>query len=187
MYLRVFGVRLGSERIILSITDISSHSLFDDSLATELTSVTPIPAITSSLDSNNSGNPRDIPKRKAKPAADVFGANTGLEEFQADLQVQTAPTLSTEVGNDLTSLLKDLTSGNTSAAKADVSKVQVDLQTQDGSSVGGNPLDTLLVKISDSLNSGSVEGAPQDGAQHDLANFLVENGQGTGNLINTSG
>jgi hypothetical protein len=94
------------------------------------------------------------------------------------------------VGNDLTSLLKDLTSGNTSAAKADVSKVQADLQTQDPSSVAsaqtGSPLYTLIGKISDSLNSGRVEGAPQDGAQHGRAVFLAENGQGTGSLINTS-
>jgi hypothetical protein len=190
MYLRVFGVHLGPERITLSIEDISSSSLFDDSLATELTSVTPIPAITSSLDSNNSGNSSDNRKQKALPVADVSGANTGLEEFEADLQAQTAPTLSSELGNDLSSLLKDLTSGNTSAAKADVSKVQVDLQTQDASSVAGaatgHPLDTLIGKISDSLNAGNVEGAAQDGAQHDLANFLVENGQGTGSLINTS-
>jgi hypothetical protein len=66
----------------------------------------------------------------------------------------------------------------------------VDLQTQDASSVAGtpagNPLDTLIAEISDSLISGSVQRAPQDGAQHDLANFLVENGQGTGSLVNTS-
>jgi len=179
-----------AERVTLSIADISSPSLFDTSLATELTSVPPITAITSSLDSNNSGNSGDAPAQKAPPAADVSGANTGLDAFKADLQAQSTPTLSSDLGNDLTSLLKDLTSGNTSAAKADVSKIQVDLQTQDASSVAGvppeNPLDTLIGKISESLNAGSVEGAPQDGAQHDLANFLVENGQGTGSLINTS-
>jgi len=184
-------VHSGSERVTLSIADISSPSLFDTSLATELASVTPITAITSSLDSNNSGNSRDTPTQKAPPTADVSGANTDLDRFKADLQAQTAPTLSGDLSNDLSSLLKDLASGNTSAAKADVSKVQVDLQTQDASSVAGaptgNPLDTLIDKISDSLNSGSAQGAPQDGAQHDLANFLVENGQGTGNLINTSG
>jgi hypothetical protein len=179
------------ERVTLSIENISSPALFDTSLATELTSITPVPAITSSLDSNNSGHSRDTPKQKAPSAANASRANTGLEELEADLPVQTVPTLSTEVGNDLTSLLKDLTTGNISAAKADVSKVKSDLQTQDVSSVRGaptgTPLDTLIGKISDSLNSGSVEGTPQDGAQHDLANFLVENGQGTGNLINTSG
>ncbi len=173
----------------MSIADISSPSLFDTSLATELTSVTPITAITSSLERNNSGNSRDTPPQKVLPAADVSETNTDLDRFNADLQAQTAP-LSSDLGNDLTSLLKDLSSGNTSAAKADVSKLKVDLQTQDASSVGGapagNPLDTLIGKISDSLNSGSVQGAPQDGAQHDLANFLLENGQGTGSLINTS-
>jgi hypothetical protein len=178
------------ERFTLSIEDISSPSLFDTSLATELTSVTPITAITSGPDSNTSGNSSETPTQNALPPADVSGANTDLDRFKADLQAQTASTLSSELGNDLASLLKDLNSGNTSAAKADASKVQVDLQTQDASSVAGtstgNPLDTLIGKISDSLNSGSVQGAPQDGAQHDLANFLVENGQGIGSLINTS-
>jgi hypothetical protein len=186
----VFNVHLGSERVTLSIANISSLSLFDTSLATELTGVTPITPITSSLDSNNSGNAHNAATRKAMPPADVSGANNDLDRFKADLQAQTAPTLSSELGNDLASLLKDLTSGNTSAAKVAVSKVQVDVQTQDASSVAAapteTPLDTLIVKISDSLNSASVHGTPQDGAQHDLANFLVENGHGTGSLINTS-
>jgi hypothetical protein len=174
----------------LSIGDISSPSLSDTSLATELTGVTPIPAITSSLGSNSSGNSRDTRARKTLPPGDDSGTNTDFDEFKADLQAQAAPTLSSDLSNDLTSLLKDLTSGNTSAAKADVSKVQVDLQTQDASSVAAapteKPLDTVISKISDSLNSGSVQGAPQDDAQRDLADFLVENGRGTGSLINTS-
>jgi hypothetical protein len=90
----VFKAHLGPERVTLSIADISSASLFDTSLATELTSVTPITAITSNLDSNTSGNSRETPKRKALPPADVPGANTDLDGFKADLQAQTAPTLS---------------------------------------------------------------------------------------------
>jgi hypothetical protein len=186
----VFEDHSGSERITLSIGDISSPSLFESSLATESTSVAPVTAISSSLDSNTSGNSRDSPTQKALPPEDVSGAKTNLDRFNADLKGQAAPTLSSDLGNDLTSLLKDLNSGNTSAAKADVRKVQADLQTQDASSVAsaqtGGPLDTLIGKISDSLNSGSVHGAPQDGAQQDLVNFLVENGKGTGSLINTS-
>jgi hypothetical protein len=174
----------------LPIDDISSPSLFDTSLATELTSVTPITAITSGLDGNTTGNSGEPPARKGPPPLDVSGANTGLNRFKADLEAQTPPTLSIDLGNDLASLLKDLTSGNTSAAQADASKVQVDLQTQEASSVAGTPtakpLETLIGKISESLNSDSVQGARQDGAQHELANFMVENGQGTGNLINTS-
>jgi hypothetical protein len=183
-------VHLGSERVTLSIEDISSASLFDPLRATELTSVVPIIAIGSGLDSNTSGNSRETPTRKAVLPADVSGANTDLGRWKADLQAEIAPTLSSELGNDLASLLKDLTSGNTSAAQADASKVQVDLQTQEASSIGGTParqpLDTLIGQISDSLNSGSVQGALFEGAEHDLANVLVENGQGTGSLINTS-
>jgi hypothetical protein len=183
-------VHLGSERVTLSIEDISSASLFDPLRATELTSVVPIIAIGSGLDSNTSGNSRETPTQKPLPSAEVSGANTDLDRFKADLQAQTASTLSGDLGNDLADLLKDLTSGNTSAAKADASKVQLDLQAQNSPSVAGtpagSPLDTLIGKISDSLDSGSLQRAPQDGAQHDLANFLVENGQGTGSLINTS-
>ena len=174
----------------MSIEDISSPSLFDPSLGTELTRVTPITAITFGQDGNTPGNSRETPAREAVLAADVSGANTDLDRFKADLQAQTAPALSRNLGNDLASLLKDLNSGNTSAAQADASKVQVDLQTQDASSVAGTPsgkpLDTLIGQISDSLNSGNVQGAILDAAEHDLANVLVENGQGTGSLINTS-
>jgi len=184
------SVRSSSERVTLSIGDISSPSLFDTSLNPELTRVTPITAITSSLDNSTSGNSREAPTQNAPPPAEDSGGNTYLDRFKADLQAQTAPTLSTDLSNDLGSLLKDLTSGNTSAAKADVSKVQVDLQTQDASSVAGaptgSPLDTLISKISDSLNSGSVQGATQEDAQHDLADVLVENGRGRGSLLNTS-
>jgi hypothetical protein len=106
------------------------------------------------------------------------------------VEVEAAPKLPGDMSSDLASLLKDMTTGNTSAAKADVSKVQADLQTQDASSVAGTPtgkpLDTLIGKISDSLDSGGVQGGSQDGAQRDLANFLVENGQGAGSLVNTS-
>ena len=174
--------------VTLSIDDISAPSLFDSLLATELTSVTPVTAIPSSLDSKTAGNSGDTSKRKALPPEDVSGAETDLDTFNEDV-IKAAPTLSSDLGDDLTSLLKDLTSGNTSAAQVDVSKVQADLQTQDASSVANaqtEAADNLIGKISDSLNSGSVHGAPQDGAQHDLINFLVENGQGTGSLINTS-
>jgi hypothetical protein len=185
----VFEDYVGPERVTLSIDDISAPSLFDSSLAAELPSVTPVVAIPSSLDSKTASNSNDTSKQKALSPEDVSGAETDLDTFNEDV-VKAAPTLSSDLGDDLTSLLKDLTSGNTSKAQVDVSKVQADLQTQDTSSVAssqtGRPLDNLIDKISDSLNSGIVQGAPQDAAQHDLANFLVENGQGTGSLINTS-
>jgi hypothetical protein len=174
----------------LSIDDVSFPSLFDSSLAKDLTSVNRITPITFSLDSNTSGKSHDTPRQKAQTPEDDSEAKSDPVGSNADLKPQADPTLSTDLSNDLASLLKDMTSGNTSAAKADVSKVQVDLQTQDASSISsaqtGSPLDTLIGKISDSLNSDSIQGEPQDGAQHDLANFLVENGQGTGSLINTS-
>jgi hypothetical protein len=186
----VFEDHVGFGGATLSIADISFPSPFDSSLATELPDVTPINAITSSLDSNTSGNSRDTPTQKSHTPEDDSGAKSDLGGSNPNLKAQTDPILSNDLGNDLASLLKDLTSGNTSAAKADVGKVQADLQTQDAPSVAseqtGSPLDALIGKISDSLNSGGVDGAPQDGPQHDLASFLVEKGQGTGSLVNTS-
>jgi hypothetical protein len=67
-----------------------------------------------------------------------------------DLEPPAEPTLFTDLGNDLASLLKDMTSGNIPAAKADIIKVQADLQTQDTSTVTGaqtaRPLDALIGK-----------------------------------------
>lgn len=174
----------------MSIPDISSPSLFDSSLATEVTSVTPITAIPSSLDNRAAGNSRETSKQKAQRAEDVSGAETELDRFNADLEAQAAPALSNDLRNDLTSLLKDLTSGTTSAAKADVSKVQADMQTQDAPSFAtaqtAIPLDSVISEISQSLDSGGARGGPQNGPQHNLASFLVDNGQGKGSLINTS-
>jgi hypothetical protein len=173
----------------LSIADISPPSTFDSSLARELTGVTRITAITSDPDNNTSGNSRDTRKETQTPEDDP-GGKSDPGGSNADLEARADPALSNDLDNDLASLLKDLTSGNTSAAKADVSKVQADLQTRDTSSVAGpqtaSTLHALIDKISDSLNAGSLQGAPQDDSQHDLANFLVENGKGTGSLINTS-
>ena len=174
----------------MSYADILPLPTFDSSLTAELAGVTRIPAITSDSDSNTSGNSRDTPTQKSHTPEDDSEAKSDPDESNANLRAQADPTLSNDLGKDLASLLKDLTSGNTSAAKADVSKVQADLQTQDTSSVAGtqtgSTLDALIGKISDSLDAGSVQGAPQAGAQHDLANFLVENGQGTGSLVDTS-
>jgi hypothetical protein len=173
----------------LSYDDILPLPTFDSSLTAELAGVARISAITSDRDRDASGDSRDTPKEAHTPEDDS-GADSGLGGSNADLKAQADPALVNGLGTDLASLLKDLASGNTSAAKADVSKVQADLQTQDTSSVPdaqtGSALDSLIGKISDSLNAGGVQGAPQDSAKHDLANFLVENGQGTGSLIDTS-
>jgi hypothetical protein len=85
----------------------------------------------------------------------------------------------------MTSLLKDLTSGTPTAAKSDISKVQSDLDASvtsasSSTSQPPSPLESLISKMSASLNSGSVQGALQD-----LASYLVQAGQGTGSVVNT--
>lgn len=122
---------------------------------------------------------------KALASGDTAGAKTDLAKLKTDLKAQEDSSQSSNLSKDMTSFLKDLTSGDTSAAKADLSKVKVDLKAQEASTSSSDqttsPLDALISKMSDSLSSGSVTGALQD-----LATYLVQNGQGTGSLVNTT-
>jgi hypothetical protein len=92
--------------------------------------------------------------------------------------------LSSISSSALATLLKDLASGNTTDSKSAVAKVQQDLKTQKASnpSTSSSPLDNLLTQIAGSLNStNSTSGSLQD-----LATYLIQNGQGTGSVVNTS-
>jgi len=187
------------KEVTLSISPISPASLLNSSLATALatsaqqTSSASTTTPASSLLTNPSSNPADVLTQdvvnllKALASGDVSGAKTDLAKFKTDLKAQQATTTSSNLVQDTTSLLKDLSSGNASAAKTDVTNVQADLQAEDASGASSktsstqtvSPLDTLVDKISDSLSSVSVSGALQD-----LASYLVQNGQGSGTLIN---
>ena len=122
---------------------------------------------------------------KALASGDVSGAKTDLAKLKTDLATQESKDTSSTLSKDMTSLLKDLTTGNASAAKTDITKLKTDLQAEDASSSSTSQstssLDTLIANMTKSLNSGSVQGALQD-----LASYLVQNGQGTGSLVNTS-
>jgi hypothetical protein len=122
---------------------------------------------------------------KALAYGDVTGAKTELAKFKADLKAQTASLSLNNLAKDVTSLFKDLAAGSSSAAKTDIARVKVDLQTQDSAAAppthAVNPLENLVAKISDSLSAGAIPSALQD-----LAGYLVQIGQATGSLINTS-
>jgi hypothetical protein len=122
---------------------------------------------------------------KALASGDVSGAKSDLAKLKTDLAAQESSDGASSLAKDMTSLLKDLTSGNASAAKTDITQIQKDLQSQGASSTSDSqttsPLDTLISKMATSLSSGSVQGALQD-----LASYLVQNGQGSGSLVNTS-
>ncbi len=170
--------------------ETSFPTVFDKSLSTSWSTVTPVTAITFSLDGDtSSGNSRDTPRQKPQTPEDDSRAKAALADSGVDANAQAGPTSSGDLDGDLSSLLRDLTSGDTSAAKADVSKLQANLDTQAtlAHAQTESPLDTLIGRISDSLNSGTTAEATPNGAQHDLANFLMQNGHSTGNLLNTSG
>jgi hypothetical protein len=183
----------------VSIHALSSASVLDTPLATGLITSTnqatsSSPAVvntTSTPTSNTSSNTPDLLTQdminllKALAYGDVTGAKTELAKFKADLKAQTASPSLNNLAKDVTSLFKDLAAGSSSAAKTDIGRVQVDLQTQDAAAAAPthaiSPLENLVAKISDSLNAGAVPSALQD-----LAGYLVQNGQATGSLINTS-
>jgi hypothetical protein len=183
----------------VSIHALSSASVLDTPLATGLITSTnqatsSSPALvntTSAPISSTSSNTPDLLTQdminllKALAYGDVTGAKTELAKFKADLKAQTASLSLNNLAKDVTSLFKDLAAGSSSAAKTDLARVTVDLQTQDSAAAAPthaiSPLENLVAKISDSLNAGAVPSALQD-----LAGYLVQNGQATGSLINTS-
>jgi hypothetical protein len=123
---------------------------------------------------------------KALASGDTSGAKNDLAKLKEDLKAQqTADASGSNITKDVTSLLRDLTSGNISAAKSDVIKLQADLKPEDTptslSAQNASPLNSLVSQISDSLSSGSVQGALQG-----LAAYLVQNGQSTGSLVDTT-
>jgi hypothetical protein len=124
---------------------------------------------------------------KALASGDTDGAKTDLAQLKKDLSAEESSTSSSTTSSltkDVVSLLKDLTSGNTSAAKTDLTNLQKDMNA-DGSSSSSttqtSPLDTLIANLETALNSGSTQDALQS-----LASYLVQSGQGTGGLVDTT-
>jgi len=129
---------------------------------------------------------------KALAAGDVTSAKTDLNTLKKDLAteestlaVEASKASSSNLTKDVTSLLKDLTSGDGASAKSDITQVQADLKAESTTDTSGSQtnsaLSALIDKMSKSLASGGVQNALQD-----LASYLVQNGQGTGSLINTT-
>ncbi len=206
------GLRNNSDfkkRVTLSISGVSSpalQALLDSAFEPASTSGTnqtnsasaPNLNTESSADSSTStsGSASDsltqdvVSLLKALATGDVSGAKSDLAKLKSDLDAQSGSSPSTNsVTKDLTSLLKDLASGNTSAAKADVTSLATDVKAQEASAPSGSasgsqtqsPLDTLVAKLTSSLNSGSIGSALQD-----VASYLIQNGQGSGSLVNTT-
>jgi hypothetical protein len=122
--------------------------------------------------------------------AELTGASsTSSAASTASTASETSTTsATTQLTKDLASLLKDLASGNVDESKSAITKVQQDLKTQiasdatTNSTTSGSSLDNLLSQIAGSLNStNSTAGSLQD-----LATHLIQNGQGSGSVVNTT-
>ena len=182
--------RKGDIMALSAVSSSSSSSILDDGLVATLLGNTRQTASigissASTAGGSASGSSTDtlaqdmVAILKALALGDGTGAKTGLAKLKADLKAgttQDGPSLTA----DVTSLFKDLVSGNASAANTDISKLQADLKAEHSFS-SASPLETLVSKISDALSSGSLHGALKD-----LTAYLVQNGQSTGSLVNTS-
>jgi DNA polymerase III delta subunit len=187
----------------VSTTAISPLSLLENSLATitpsnpnqtTLTNASTVNAA-SKITNDTSGNSDNtvtqdtVTLLKDLAQGDTAAANTDAGKLKTDLQDQSASNTSTKINQDVTSLIKALTGGNNADANSELTNLKADLQTQDlstaniksTSSQNVSPLATLLNKVTDNLNTGSVQGALED-----LAGYLVQNGQVTGSLLNVS-
>lgn len=118
---------------------------------------------------------------QALATGNVSGAQSDLTKIQADLKAQESA--ATSVGSNAVSKGHGHHHHEAAASSADSSATSSSDSTSDSSSTSStaSPLSTLLSQISSSLSTGNTSGALQD-----LAGFLVQNGEGTGNLINTS-
>jgi hypothetical protein len=185
----------------MSISNLTSASLLDDSLSTGLATGTRQTAaknastfsVTSTArngaSSSTSANSPDVLTQdvinllKALAYGDLSGAKSDLAKFKTDLKSQTPTSTPDNLAGDVTSLLKDLATGNTSTARRDLTALTAGLQEQDTATTARttSPLESLVAKISDALSSGVVQGTVQE-----LAGYLVQHGQAKGSLLNTS-
>jgi hypothetical protein len=157
------------------IPAIAPGSLLDSPLANTLitstnqtisSSANPVGIASALSDSASYYSPPDpltqdlIALLKTLAYGDVAGAKTDLARYKADLQAALAGPTANGPAEVVTFLNQDPTSQKTTSTQAE----------------------TLVAKISDSLSSGSAQSA-----LHDLAGYLVQNGQATGGLLDTFG
>ncbi len=129
----------------------------------------------------------------AQPAADTVvqaGSNIAVTSSTASAILATvsipsgsgshaSPPLST----DTIQLLQDLSTGNFTAAKSDVAKVQLDLQTRQApvSAAGDSSLNKLLTTLKESLEQGKT-----GEALNILTGILSKSNNVSGSIVNTS-
>jgi hypothetical protein len=175
---------------LLLASDLYTSLTSTTGQATSTTATAAVPTVSSTATSSaassstSSTNPllQDMTSLlQALASGNVSGAQADITKIKADLKAQESSSTSSS-GSSV-----KVTHGHHHHAAETSSSVSISTSSTDStsdsasSSQSSSPLDSLLSQISGSLRSGSTEGALQD-----LAGFLVQNGQGTGNLLNTS-
>lgn len=183
--------------------EITSPSSNEDTITPSNPNQTPVANLStvnaaSNIDTNDSGNSEEtltedtVNLLKHLSQGNVSEAKTDLTKLTNDTNNQTASTTSSKINQDFNTLERDLSNSNPSTANLvnnDLGNLQSDLDTQtqsianvkSASTQNYSTLDTILSKISDQLNSGSVQGALED-----FAGYMVQNGHVTGSLLNVT-
>ena len=122
---------------------------------------------------------------KALAYGDVSGAKTDLAKFKTDLKAESVSTNNlNNVAKDVSSLFKDRPRETAQRPKLTPTKslwICRRRMPRTPQQPGAQPLENLVIKISDALSTGAVQSAVQD-----VAGYLVQHGQASGSLINLS-
>ena len=135
-----------------------------------ISTLTPIAASSLTLSPSAAAAATAQPSSAGTPSTDSI-ATTGSSSLQA-------------VTSDLVALLKALASGNVSESKASLARLQADLKTQQSASATATtaseqpPFNVALNRVAESLAAANTGKALQD-----LASYLIQGGQASGNLV----
>lgn len=138
-----------------------------------LSALAPVAAPSSTLPVSALAAP--APAEVATPSSTATTANSIATTGSSSLQAVTS---------DLVALLKALASGNVSDSKASLARLQADIKTQESASATATtaseqpPFNVVLSRVAESL-----AGANTGKALQDLASYLIQGGQATGNLV----
>jgi hypothetical protein len=142
-----------------------------------LSALVPISALSSTLPiSALAGSP-------VSSATQAAAASTATNASANDIATTGSSSLQA-VTSDLVALLKALASGNVSESKASLARLQADIKTQQSASATAAtaseqpPFNVVLNRVAESLAAADTGKALQD-----LASYLIQGGQASGNLV----
>lgn len=128
--------------------------------------------------------PTTLPVSTLAASSATNTAQTATTSASANSIATTGSSSLQAVTSDLVALLKALASGNVSESRASLARLQADIKTQQSASATATtaseqpPFNVVLNRVAESLAAADTGKALQD-----LASYLIEGGQSSGNLV----